>query len=66
VDEIGQFIGKHTDRMLKLQTLAENLGTICKGRAWIVVTAQADMDATLGELSSSESDFVKRQSQKRN
>lgn len=56
VDEIGQFIGKNTDRMLKLQTLAENLGTICKGRAWIVVTAQADMDATLGELSSQESD----------
>jgi hypothetical protein len=56
VDEIGQFIGKNTDRMLKLQTLAENLGTICKGRAWIVVTAQADMDATLGELSSGESD----------
>ncbi|MFT6905280.1 MAG: hypothetical protein ACJAS1_001935 [Oleiphilaceae bacterium] len=56
VDEIGQFIGKNTDRMLKLQTLAENLGTICKGRAWIVVTAQADMDATLGDLSSGESD----------
>jgi hypothetical protein len=56
VDEIGQFIGKNTDRMLKLQTLAENLGTICKGRAWIVVTAQAEMDATLGELSSAESD----------
>ncbi len=56
VDEIGQFIGKNTDRMLKLQTLAENLGTICKGRAWIVVTAQADMDATLGEFSSAESD----------
>ncbi|MGO3346439.1 MAG: BREX system P-loop protein BrxC [Marinomonas sp.] len=56
VDEIGQFIGKNTDRMLKLQTLAENLGTICKGRAWIVVTAQADMDVTLGELSSAESD----------
>lgn len=56
VDEIGQFIGKNTDRMLKLQTLAENLGTICKGRAWIVVTAQADMDATLGELSNEESD----------
>ena len=56
VDEIGQFIGKNTDRMLKLQTLAENLGTICKGRAWIVVTAQAEMDVTLGELSSGESD----------
>ncbi|MDO7643461.1 MAG: BREX system P-loop protein BrxC [Reinekea forsetii] len=60
VDEIGQFIGKNTDRMLKLQTLAENLGTICKGRAWIVVTAQADMDATLGDLSSAESDTFSR------
>jgi hypothetical protein len=60
VDEIGQFIGKNTDRMLKLQTLAENLGTICKGRAWIVVTAQADIDATLGELSSTESDTFSR------
>lgn len=51
VDEVGQFIGSDTKLMLTLQTITENLGTICKGRAWIIVTSQADMDAVLGELS---------------
>ncbi|MCK5893416.1 MAG: BREX system P-loop protein BrxC [Endozoicomonadaceae bacterium] len=60
VDEVGQFIGSDTKLMLTLQTITENLGTICKGRAWIVVTSQADMDAILGELSSSKAnDFSK-------
>lgn len=60
VDEVGQFIGSDTKLMLTLQTITENLGTICKGRAWIVVTSQADMDAVLGELSSTKAnDFSK-------
>lgn len=60
VDEVGQFIGSDTKLMLTLQTIAENLGTICKGRAWIIVTSQADMDAVLGELSASKAnDFSK-------
>ena len=60
VDEVGQFIGSNTHLMLTLQTITENLGTICKGRAWIIVTSQADMDAVLGELSSSKAnDFSK-------
>ncbi|RLA49343.1 MAG: BREX system P-loop protein BrxC [Gammaproteobacteria bacterium] len=60
VDEVGQFIGSDTRLMLTLQTLTENLGTICNGRAWIIVTSQADMDAVLGELSSSKAnDFSK-------
>ena len=60
VDEVGQFIGSNTRLMLTLQTITENLGTICQGRAWIVVTSQADMDAVLGELSSSKAnDFSK-------
>lgn len=60
VDEVGQFIGSDTKLMLTLQTITENLGTICKGRAWIVVTSQADMDAVLGELSASKAnDFSK-------
>ncbi|QQT94938.1 BREX system P-loop protein BrxC [Acinetobacter johnsonii] len=60
VDEVGQFIGNDTRLMLTLQTITENLGTICKGRAWIIVTSQADMDAVLGELSSSKAnDFSK-------
>jgi hypothetical protein len=60
VDEVGQFIGSDTKLMLTLQTITENLGTICKGRSWIIVTSQADMDAVLGELSSSKAnDFSK-------
>lgn len=60
VDEVGQFIGKDTKLMLTLQTITENLGTICGGRAWVIVTSQADMDAVLGELSASKAnDFSK-------
>lgn len=50
VDEVGQFIGTDTHRMLNLQTITEQLGTVCKGRAWVVVTSQEDIDAVLGEI----------------
>ena len=50
VDEVGQFIGKNTHMMLKLQTITEDLGVICGGRAWVIVTAQADIDAALGQF----------------
>ncbi len=45
VDEIGQYIGERTDLMLNLQTVAEDLGTECGGKAWIVVTSQQDIDS---------------------
>lgn len=62
VDEIGQFIGQDTHLMLNLQTITENLGTTCGGRAWVCVTSQEDMDAVLGELRASKSnDFSKIQ-----
>ena len=51
VDEVGQFIGNNTQMMLKLQTITENLGTSCGGRAWVIVTSQEDIDAVLGDLS---------------
>lgn len=50
IDEIGQFIGQDSGRMLNLQTVAETLGTVCEGRAWVFVTSQADLDGVLGEL----------------
>ena len=40
VDEVGQFIGMDSHLMLNLQTITEELGTICGGRAWIVVTVR--------------------------
>ena len=45
VDEVGQYIGSNTDLMLNLQTIVENLGTACKGRAWVLVTSQEAVDA---------------------
>ena len=50
VDEVGQFIGKNTQMMLKLQTITEDLGTYCEGRAWVIVTSQADIDAAIGGM----------------
>jgi hypothetical protein len=42
VDEVGQFVGGDTHLMLDLQTITEQLGTVCEGRAWVVVTSQED------------------------
>ncbi|MGL4755533.1 MAG: BREX system P-loop protein BrxC, partial [Aeromonadaceae bacterium] len=62
VDEVGQFIGNNTQMMLKLQTITENLGTSCGGRAWVIVTSQEDIDAVLGDLSAKKGqDFSKIQ-----
>lgn len=56
VDEVGQFIGKNSQMMLKLQTITEDLGTYCGGRAWVIVTAQADIDAAIGQLDKRQGD----------
>lgn len=62
VDEVGQFVGTDSGRMLKLQTITEDLGTVCKGRAWVIVTSQEDIDAVLGEMKKTKShDFSKIQ-----
>ena len=62
VDEVGQFIGTDTHLMLNLQTITEELGTVCQGRAWVVVTSQEDIDAVLGEMQGTRAnDFSKIQ-----
>lgn len=45
VDEIGQYIADDSKLMLNLQTVTENLGVACGGRAWIIVTSQQDIDS---------------------
>ncbi len=45
VDEMGQYIGDNSDLMLNLQTITENLGSYCQGRAWVIVTSQQDIDS---------------------
>lgn len=44
VDEIGQYIGDDRSLMLNLQTIVEDLGLECGGKAWVIVTSQEAID----------------------
>jgi len=62
VDEVGQYIAENIKLMTNLQTIAESLATKCRGRAWVIVTAQEDMGTVVGEMSKQQgNDFSKIQ-----
>ncbi|CZN02524.1 TPA: BREX system P-loop protein BrxC [Legionella pneumophila] len=62
VDEVGQYIADNVKLMTNLQTIAESLATKCRGRAWVIVTAQEDMGTIVGEMSKQQgNDFTKIQ-----
>ena len=62
VDEVGQYIADNVKLMTNLQTIAESLATRCRGRSWIVVTAQEEMGTVVGEMSRQKgNDFSKIQ-----
>lgn len=47
VDEVGQFIGDNSELMVNLQTVTEDLRRECKGKVWVIVTAQESIDDIL-------------------
>lgn len=47
VDEVGQYIGDDSNLMLNLQTVREELSKECKGKAWVIVTSQQDVDSIM-------------------
>ena len=47
VDEMGQYVGENSQLMLNLQTVTEDLGTQCGGKAWVIVTSQQDIDKVI-------------------
>lgn len=61
IDEVGQYIGDDSKLMLNLQTVTEDLGTACKGKAWIIVTSQQDIDAIAKDMGLRSNDFSKIQ-----
>ena len=61
VDEIGQYIGDDSKLMLNLQTVTEDLGTACRGKAWVIVTSQQDIDAIAKDMGLRSNDFSKIQ-----
>ena len=66
VDEVGQYIAGNVKLMTNLQTVAESLATKCKGRSWVIVTAQEDMSAVLGDSTQQSDDFSKIQARFKN
>ena len=67
VDEVGQYISENVKLMTNLQTIAESFNTKCRGRAWIIVTAQEDMDSVVGEVTDRQAnDFSKIQARFKN
>lgn len=61
IDEVGQYIGDNTDLMLNLQTVAEDLGIHCPGRAWVMVTSQEAIDSITKQSNMAGRDFSKIQ-----
>ena len=59
VDEVGQFISGNVQKMLKLQTIVQELGVNAAGQAWVVVTSQEDIEAIVQGVSNN--DFSKIQ-----
>lgn len=59
VDEVGQYVGEDNNLMLNLQTIAEELGSHCHGRAWIILTSQEAIDELSKRIR--ENDFSKIQ-----
>ena len=60
LDEIGQFIGGDTQRLLQLQTIVESLGSATGGRAMVVVTSQQAIDEIVETQTKIERDAFSR------
>jgi len=61
VDEAGQYIGTDSNLMLNLQTVTEDLGSVCEGKAWIIVTSQQNIDEIAKNMGRNATDFSKIQ-----
>ena len=59
VDEMGQFIGTDNQKLLELQSIAEDFATQGRGRLWIIVTAQAKLHELVAGVESLGEDFGK-------
>ncbi len=44
IDEVGQYVGADTDLLLNLQSVVEQIGTICQGKVWVMCTGQDAID----------------------
>lgn len=58
-DEMGQYMGADGNLLLNLQTVVENLGIECGGRAWVIATGQEDISSIVKETKGGRDAFSK-------
>lgn len=44
IDEVGQYVGTDRSLLLNLQSIIEEVGSVCRGKVWIVATGQEALD----------------------
>jgi len=59
MDEMGQFVGTDGQRLLELQSIAEEFATKGRGRLWLIVTAQARLQEIIDGAEAMNADFGK-------
>ena len=58
VDEVGQYIADDTQLMLNLQTIVEELGMKCHGKAWVIITSQQNIDDIAKDIKGQDLDKI--------
>lgn len=58
VDEVGQYIADNTQLMLNLQTIVEELGMKCQGKAWVIITSQQNIDDITKDIKGQDLDKI--------
>ena len=56
---MGQYMGSDGNLLLNLQTVVENLGIECGGRAWVIATGQEDISSIVKESKGGRDAFSK-------
>jgi hypothetical protein len=50
IDEVGQFVARDVQKMLDLQAVVQQMGVHGRGKQWIVVTSQEQLNELVGGL----------------